>query len=211
MHGAYFIVSLWGFHKRAVCFLHVLCILHHLLLIGIHVVLRILRHQLLLVMIRLFVNIHHAARGVGVHSQLLVSHSLHVLKFLSALGTSSIPNGHNRRTIISSYIRHVVRPSSFIVVRIVRVVLRNKSWSASVWITNKKGWLLLVRGALSWHIESVVMVLMRWKSCRIPLWLLSRIIVKLFLSTWIMRCFSRLLSHSEISLDLLVLHGLSLG
>lgn len=51
---------------------------------------------------------------------------------------------------------------------------------------------------------------MRRKSSWIPLWLLWTIIVELLLCTWIVRGFSRLLTHSQISLDLLVLNDLCL-
>jgi hypothetical protein len=140
MHRPYFIVSFGWFHKRTVCFLHLLCILHHLLLISIHVVLRILGHQLLLMNVRLFVYVHHAARGMRVHTHLhlLFRNSLHVLKFLCALRTTSLCSLHKRRTILSSYFRHIIA-SSIIVVRVVSVVLRNKSLSSSpVCVVNKK-------------------------------------------------------------------------
>lgn len=190
-----------------------LSILHHLLLISIHVVLRILSHQLLLmvVVVRLLVNVHHATWCVWMHTHLLIRHPLHVLKFLGALRATSICSLYKRRTIMSTYFRHIV--SSVIVVRIVLVLLRNKPLSTSVCIIDKKWRLFLVRCTLPWHIESVVMILMRWKSCWISLGLLlpsSSIVVELLLSTRIMRGFSCLLSHSEISLNLLILHSLRL-
>lgn len=114
-----------------------LCILHHLLLISIHIVLRILSHQLLLVLVRLLVNVHHATWRVRVHAHLLlIRYSLHVLKFLGALRTTSVSSLHKRRTIMSTYIRHIV--SSVIVVSIVLIVLRNKPLAASVSVIDKK-------------------------------------------------------------------------
>lgn len=136
VHGAHFIVCFRWFHKRTVCFLHMLSILHHLLLISIHVVLRILSHQLLLVLVRLLVNVHHATWCVRVNTHLLIRYSLHVLKFLGALRTTSISSLQKRRTIMSTYIRHIV--SSVIVVSIVLIVLRNKPLAASVSIIDKK-------------------------------------------------------------------------
>ena len=91
-------------------------------------------------------------------------------------------------------------------------MLRNKS-RAIVGIINKERRLFLVRGALSRHVEGVVVVLMRRKGGRVPLRLLTGggLIVELLLSTRIVRGLCSLLPHSQVSLDLLVLHCLSLS
>ncbi len=65
--------------------------------------------------------------------------------------------------------------------------------------------------SLAGHVESIVMILMRRKSSWIPLWLLTTFLDELLLCTWIMRGFSRLLAHPQISLNLLVLNGLCLS
>lgn len=124
------VIGLRWLREWTIGLLHLLGILHNLLLLycRVNIVLRILTHKLLRMMIwgRVIMNIHHAARGVGVDPQLLFLLSLHILQLLRGLGTPL----HQRWAILSwlsAYIRHVI-PSLIVV----RIMLGDKSRTVGI-------------------------------------------------------------------------------